>query len=172
MAILTPGHSDIPTMDMSALNAYVHFVFEYTSKIVCDQGTTSYSIFAKWDLESAIFIPRPSKVPPTGISNATAHAHFVFGDSSIAGCDLLLLRIAHSQNGTSNRRIRNAGTKAPALSTFAENLDPSLVLGDLSQARFGGGPPSIASSQIGTLDSANTQFWVKCTRIKYLCREA
>ena len=49
--MFTPGHSDIPTMDMSAVNAYAHFVFEDTSKVVCDQGTTSQYIFAKWDLE-------------------------------------------------------------------------------------------------------------------------
>ena len=51
MAISTPGHSVITTMDMSAVNAYATLVFEGTSKFVCDQGTTSQYIFAKWDLE-------------------------------------------------------------------------------------------------------------------------
>ena len=51
MAIFTPGHSDIPTMYMSAVNAYAHFVFEDTSKVVFDHVTVSQYIFAKWDLE-------------------------------------------------------------------------------------------------------------------------
>ena len=52
--------------------------------------------------------------------------------------------------GPSIRRVRNAGPKAPALSADAGHVDPFSMLGDLSRAGCGGGPPRIAYSQTGT----------------------
>ena len=72
--------------------------------------------------------------------------------------------------GPSIRRVRNAGPKAPTLSAVAGQVDPFLVLGDLSGARCGGGPPRIAYSQNWTLEFANASRRAKSTRIKYCPR--
>ena len=63
--------------------------------------------------------------------------------------DRLALRIR--KLGTSIRRMRNAGPKAPALSAFAGQADFSLMIGDLSRVGCGDGLPRIASLQTGAL---------------------
>ena len=68
-----------------------------------------------------------------------------------AAADRLALRIR--KNGPSSLRMRNAGPKAPASSTFAGQADPSLMLGDLSRVGRGGGLPRIASLQTGALNT-------------------
>jgi hypothetical protein len=52
-AISTPGPSDIPTMGMSTMTAYVLFMFEDTSRVGCGPGLPRIAHSQKWDLESA-----------------------------------------------------------------------------------------------------------------------
>ena len=58
--MFTPGPSEIPTMGMSALTAYVFFMFEDTSKGGCGTGLPRIAHLQKWDLKPASTPPGPS----------------------------------------------------------------------------------------------------------------
>ena len=79
------------------------------------------------------------------MSTVTAQACSEMRVNHDVAVDCLELRIR--KMGPSIRRIRNAGIKAPALSTFAGQVDPSLVLGHRSRVGCGCGLPRIAHSQ-------------------------
>ena len=63
--------------------------------------------------------------------------------------------------------MRNAGPKASALRTLARQFDPSLVLGDLSRAGFGGGPPSLRIRKLGPPPTRRMFVWDQNSHITY-----
>ena len=115
MAISTTGASEIPTMGMSAVVAYDHFVFEYTSRAGCGLLLPRIAYSQNGDLQIAISAPGASKIHTMCMSSVDAYDHFVFENTSRAGCGLLLPRIAYSQIGTSKWRYQPPGPPRFAL---------------------------------------------------------
>ena len=127
-------------MDLSAVTAYAHFVFEDTSSVGCglELPCIAYSKNR----------PRIGDIHPLGPPRFDRHVrrervrslHIEYTSSD--GCALGLPRIAYSQNGTSDRRCPPQGPPnylrwtcpqwphmfASSLSTLAESDAPSYCL--------------------------------------------
>jgi hypothetical protein len=65
--------------------------------------TASSCAFAKYDLEWAILNPGASEIRTLDMSIVAECERLMFVNTSGVGCGPGLSRIAHSQNGTSNR---------------------------------------------------------------------
>ena len=101
----TPGPSNKRSIDLSAVIAYVHFMFEDTSSVECGLGLPRIAYSQIGVLELMILTPGASKIRTVDMFAMTEYDHSVLGDTSRAGCGHLLPRTAYSQIGSLNWRF-------------------------------------------------------------------
>ena len=146
---LTPKPQRLPVcFDTLTVESGMCVVLGDESRAGCGDGLPRIACSQKWDLKTAMFTPRASYIRKVHMVTVTAKVHFVFENTSRAGCGARLPRITFSQNGTSNRLCSPPGaSNIGELPLSTVTVYACLMFANASKVGCGGKAPCIAYSQ-------------------------